>query len=146
MRNIVGVDVWKDTLDAYSPAGEIHKQFANGPHDSARLVKWADDIGGTLIVFEATGAYHRQLEMGLGARGIPFHKVNPRQARRFAQATGRFVKTDRVDAEVLARTGTVMDPRRNRRSPKTCANSMNCSACATASSRIRPRPEHAPKR
>ena len=107
MHNIV--DVSKDTLDAHSLAGEVRKQFANDPRDIARQVKWADDIGGTLIVFEATDAYHRQLEMGLGARGTPFHKINPRQARRFAQATGQLVKTDRVDAEVPARMGTVMD-------------------------------------
>ena len=146
MRNIIGVDVPKDTLDAHSPAGKIHKQFANDPRDIARPVKWGDDIGGTLIVFKATGAYHRQLEMGLGARGAPFHKINPRRARRFAQATGWLVKTDRVNAEIPARMGTVMDPRRNRRSTRSRANSMKRPVCATAPSRIRPRPEHAPRR
>ncbi|MGX5851976.1 hypothetical protein ACWGTO_34030, partial [Mesorhizobium sp. PL10] len=30
-------------------------------------------------------------------------KVNPRQARRFAEATGRLAKTDRLDAAMLAR-------------------------------------------
>ena len=34
--------------------------------------------------------------------------MNPRQARRFAEATGKIAKTDKVDAEVLARMGAVL--------------------------------------
>jgi transposase len=30
---------------------------------------------------EPTGPYHRALERALGAAGVPFVKVNPRQAR-----------------------------------------------------------------
>ena len=41
MRNIIGVDVPEDTLDAHSPVGMIHKRFANDPHDIARWVKQA---------------------------------------------------------------------------------------------------------
>jgi transposase len=39
----------------------------------------------SLVVFEATGAYHRNLEAALAANGTAFAKVNPRQARRFAE-------------------------------------------------------------
>ena len=35
-------------------------------------------------------------------------KVNPRQARRFAEATGRLAKTDRLDAAMLARMGALL--------------------------------------
>jgi transposase len=40
-------------------------------------------------------------------------KVNPRQARRFAQAVGKLAKTDRVDAMMLARMGSAceLEPR-----------------------------------
>jgi transposase len=34
---------------------------------------------------------------------VPYSKINPRQARRFAEATGKIAKTDKVDAAVLAR-------------------------------------------
>ena len=53
-------------------------------------------------MFEATGAYHRNLEAALAANGTAFAKVNPRQARRFAEATGRLAKTDRVAAPSVA--------------------------------------------
>jgi len=36
--------------------------------------------------------------------------VNPRQARDFARATGRLAKTDRIDAEVLARFAQAVRP------------------------------------
>ncbi|MBW3245413.1 transposase [Epibacterium sp. DP7N7-1] len=36
-------------------------------------------------------------------------KVNPKQARRFAQAIGRLAKTDSVDAHMLARMGIALD-------------------------------------
>ncbi len=61
-----------------------------------------------LVIFEATGAYHRQLERTLGAKAVPFVKVNPKQARRFAQASGKLAKTDRVDCEMLAKMGVAL--------------------------------------
>jgi transposase len=39
----------------------------------------------------------------LAAAGIAVAIVNPRQVRDFARATGRLAKTDRLDAEMLAR-------------------------------------------
>lgn len=40
---------------------------------------------------------------------LPYVKVNPKQARRFAQAVGKLAKTDQVDAEMLARMGSALD-------------------------------------
>ena len=61
------------------------------------------------VVFEPTGPYHRAFESALGAAGVPFAKVNPRQARRFAEATGKLAKTDRLDAAMLARMGALLE-------------------------------------
>ena len=41
--------------------------------------------------------------------GVPFVKVNPRQARRFAEATGKLAKTDRLDAAILAGMGALLE-------------------------------------
>ena len=62
------------------------------------------------LLFEATGAYHRLFQRPLVEAGLPWVKVNPCQARRFAQATtGKLAKTDRCDALMLARMGAVLD-------------------------------------
>ncbi|MFT8247228.1 IS110 family transposase [Roseomonas sp. BN140053] len=47
------------------------------------------------------------LERQLGHAGVPMVKVNPLQARRFAEAIGQRAKTDTVDAAMLARFGAL---------------------------------------
>jgi transposase len=61
------------------------------------------------VVFEATGAYHRKLQRVLSGAGRPLVKVNPRRARRFAEAVGKLAKTDRADALMLARMGATLE-------------------------------------
>ena len=41
-------------------------------------------------------------------RRVPLCKVNPLHARRFSQASGTRAKTDKVDAQVLARMGVAL--------------------------------------
>lgn len=53
--------------------------------------------------------HHRPFERRLADAGFAFFKVGPRQARRFAEATGRLVKTDRLEAAMLARMGVLLD-------------------------------------
>ncbi|MCP4070447.1 MAG: IS110 family transposase [Hyphomicrobiales bacterium] len=90
--------------------GDQYQQFTNNNKGHKALVRWLSAIKVKLIVFEATGAYHHRLERFLGDRGLAFSKVNPRQARQFAQATGKLAKTDRVDALMLAKFGELMEP------------------------------------
>jgi transposase len=46
----------------------------------------------------------------LAAAGVPVAVVNPRQVRDFAKATGTLAKTDRIDAEILARFAQAIRP------------------------------------
>jgi transposase len=101
----VGVDISKDRLDvALRPAGQT-AQFPNDPDGHQALIKWLAGFTVVRITFEATGAYHRLFERTLDAAGLPMVKVNPRQARRFAEATGKLAKTDSIDAKMLAHMG-----------------------------------------
>jgi len=63
-----------------------------------------------LVVLEATGRYERPASAAIAASGIAVAVVNPRRARDFAKATGRLAKTDKIDAEVLARFATAIGP------------------------------------
>ncbi|OHV18121.1 IS110 family transposase [Methylorubrum extorquens] len=109
MQQTIGIDIAKDTLDAYR-LGDGHRLNVDNNREGHRLLlKWIGKCQKILIVFEATGPYHRELELVLGGRDVPFVKVNPKQARRFAQATGRLAKTDRVDAAMLARMGAALE-------------------------------------
>ena len=63
-----------------------------------------------LIVLEATARLEMPLAVALVAKGLPMAMVNPRQVREFAKASGILAKTDRIDAQVLARFGEKMRP------------------------------------
>ena len=106
----VGVDISKATLDVYlHPAGNA-RQFANDAKGIKALLGWLGEYDIARIVFEPTGPYHHHFERRLGEAGLPLAKVNPLQARRFAQAAGSHAKTDAIDAAMLARMGALLTP------------------------------------
>jgi transposase len=106
----VGTDIGKDHLDvALYPEGVI-KRFANTPTGHCALIAWLAAWPVERVVFEATGAYHRAFERALNQAGLPAVKLNPRQARRFAEGIGKLAKTDRIDAMTLARYGHAFQP------------------------------------
>lgn len=106
----IGIDISKDHLDvAVHPEGQA-RRFTNDRKGHTDLLRWLAPLGAIRIVFEATGPYHRMLERRLSDAAVAFAKVNPRQARRFAEAIGRLAKTDRVDAAMLARFGALLEP------------------------------------
>jgi transposase len=110
MKNdTIGVDVSKDHLDAHRLADGATRRFANDKGGHKALIKWLAETPLCRVVFEPTGPYHRAVERALGIAGVQFVKVNPRQARSFAEATGKMAKTDRLDAAMLARMGAVLE-------------------------------------
>jgi transposase len=106
----IGVDISKDRLDVHVHPEGCVRQFSNDRAGHARMIAWIRPKQPARIIFEATGAYHRALQNALIAAGLPGVKINPWQARRFAEATGRRVKTDPIDAAMLARFGATLQP------------------------------------
>ena len=62
------------------------------------------------IVLEATGGYELLVVAALAAAAYPVVVVNPRHVRDCAKATGQLAKTDRLDADILARCADVVRP------------------------------------
>lgn len=103
----VGIDISKATLDVYLHPQASARQFPNTAAGIATLLTWLAQGAVHRVIFEPTGAYHHRLERQLGNAGLPMVKVNPLQARRFAEAIGQRAKTDAVDAAMLARFGAL---------------------------------------
>ena len=61
-------------------------------------------------MLEASGGYEALVVAVLASRQLPVVVVNPRQVRDFARAMGQLAKTDRIDAQVLARFGEAIRP------------------------------------
>lgn len=109
MSAFVGIDVSKATLDV-AVLGEVGgSQFANTAAGHRKLAAWLLSKSPARVFLEATGGYEQSALDALHAAGLPMYRVNPRQARDFAKATGQLAKTDTLDAQVLARMAAAMD-------------------------------------
>lgn len=106
----IGVDISKAWLDACRLPDGAEKRFPNDPAGFEALIAWIGPDAPDRIIYEPTGAYHRRFEHALSVAGLVLVKINPRQARRFAQALGKLAKTDRADAAMLARLGQALQP------------------------------------
>ena len=69
------------------------------------------DLQPELIVVEATGGYQRSVVEALFHAGLCVAVVNPARVRQFARACGLLVKTDKLDAQVLAVFGQRVQPK-----------------------------------
>ncbi|WP_290687329.1 MULTISPECIES: IS110 family transposase [unclassified Haematobacter] len=56
-----------------------------------------------VVCFESTGGQERQSWAHLEAEGVAARQVPPAQVKAFAQSRGTRAKTDRIDAELIAR-------------------------------------------
>jgi len=108
MNDSIGIDISKATLDIHRLSDGKTTSFSNCGAGFKQLAKFCGETDVIRVVYEATGSYHKGLERALGG-ALPLVKVNPLQARRFAQAQGVRAKTDAVDARMLAAMGTAFE-------------------------------------
>jgi transposase len=100
-----GIDVAYKTLAVALGEGEKTgkaREFANDASGHRALVKLLVGARVERICLEATGSYHLDLALALDAAGLAVMVVNPKAAKRFAEALATRNKTDAVDAGVLA--------------------------------------------
>ncbi len=102
MSGFVGIDVSKARLDVQIHALDQTRAFANARSGWKDLITWLMPFAPERIVLEATGGYEQGALDALYAAGLPVIRLNPRQARDFAKASGQLAKTDTLDAQVLA--------------------------------------------
>lgn len=108
MKHSIGIDISKAKLDCHRLSDRTFETFTNTKTGFAQVLRWSGKASPACVVFEAAGPYHGAFERALSGR-LSLVKVNPLQARRFAQARGTRAKTDQVDAAVLAQMGCALD-------------------------------------
>ena len=110
MKNAVitmGIDVSKDKLDVYCQ-GKYYK-YDNKREEIKSLVAFCRNKGVEKLICEATGGYEIPLVLACNAEKLPISRINPRQGRDFAKATGKLAKTDKIDARTLDEFLRVID-------------------------------------
>lgn len=101
MQMICGVDVSKKWLDAW--VNGCYRRFANSAQGAGELGALCREQGAELVVMEASGGIEQPAFLALWHEGQPCAVVNARQVRKFAEAMGALEKTDRLDAQMIAR-------------------------------------------
>ena len=110
---IVGIDIAKRKFDLAwlsEKTGKIRsKAFENSPVGYQLLFDWLANQGIVAqecrVVMEATSQYYEALARALFDAGYLVSVVNPLQIKAFGQSQMRRQKTDRADAELIARFG-----------------------------------------
>lgn len=105
----VGIDISQDWLDVCLwPQGRRFQQPNNATGVQA-LITELQGIVPRLVVVEATGGLERLVMTQAQAAALPITRVNPRKVKGYAIAIGK-AKTDKLDAEVLARFAQSVQP------------------------------------
>lgn len=112
---ILGIDIAKLKFNVclINTSGKLkHKLFANTADGFQQLAAWLVKQGAqrTHACMEATGAYGEALALHLHAAGHMVSVINPAAIKAFAGSRLSRTKTDRVDAELIARFGVAQQP------------------------------------
>ena len=98
----IGADVAKDAIVVACSEGSFPvREVAN--QRTAALAFLKDLPAGSRIGVESTGTYHEVFAELAHQLGFPVFVLNPKDTHHYAKAVGLRGKTDRVDAELIAR-------------------------------------------
>jgi transposase len=98
----IGADVAKDKIVlACAEQSFAPRAIANRRVDLLAALK--NLPAGSRIGMEATGSYHELLATLAHKLGLLVYVLNPKDTRHYAKAMGQRGKTDRVDAQLIAR-------------------------------------------
>ena len=112
---VLGIDIAKLKFDVclIKENGKAkHKIFANTKHGFEQLVIWLNShtVSNLHACLEATGSYGEALALYLFDAGYRVSVVNPAQVKAFAASRLTRTKTDKVDAELIARFCLLQQP------------------------------------
>ena len=108
MREYIGIDVSKATLDVYD--GKKSYKFENNEAGFKKIVSLAEDIKNTVFIFEPTGVYSYGLTDFCSQKSINIVMVGPKESRDFARSLKVRSKTDKIDAKVLYKYQSHVEP------------------------------------
>lgn len=111
----IGIDIAKSKFDVclIKENGKAkHKVFANTENGFEQLARWlgSHQIDNLHACLEATGSYGEALAMFLFDAGYKVSVVNPAAIKAFAASRLTRTKTDKVDAELIARFCLAQQP------------------------------------
>jgi transposase len=114
MREELGIDTGqKELIMALIQKGKVSRRtFRNDPEDFAAVSKWLDkhNVTALHVCIEATGTLWEAIALYLHEAGHPVSVVNPARISAYAKSWLRRNKTDKLDAELIARFCAAQQP------------------------------------
>ena len=114
----VGVDVGKFQLDIFLWERDRHFTVDNNEAGIREALKILGRYQIQCIAMEATGRYEMAFAAAAFEKDLPVAIVRPLQVRQFAKAADQLAKTDKIDAQIIARFAAVLKPRLTARRSK----------------------------
>jgi len=106
----VGVDVGKSSLDVCIYETGAYWQEDNTAEGIKRILKRLAHYKVERLVMEATGRYEFELAQAAYQKVFPVCIIKPSAIRQYAKADNRLAKTDKLDAQLIAEYGAIMQP------------------------------------
>ncbi len=106
----IGIDTSQSMLDIHVRPQDVFQSFENNPEGIRSVIRFIKPFKPTRVLIEATGRLEMAFFCAAHKAGLPVCVCNPIQVRKFAQATGRMAKTDRLDAQDIAHFGEALKP------------------------------------
>ena len=109
----IGIDVSKAKLDIFFSSTGEWVTLPNNNDGFTKLLHICKESYPYIqrIIVEHTGSYQEQLVNYLYDNKLPVCLVHPIRVRSYAKAIGKLAKTDKIDAELLAKYGIIMNPK-----------------------------------
>jgi len=108
MKNYIGIDISKSTIDVYD--GKKSYKFENNEIGFNKVVALVEEIKETVFIFEPTGIYSYTLTEFCDQNNISCVIVSPKVSRDFARSLKVRSKTDKIDAKVLYKYQSHIEP------------------------------------
>ena len=110
MKNYIGIDISKATLDVYD--GVKSYKFENNELGFETVISLSKSLKDTILIFEPTGIYSYALTEFCSKNKIKVVMVGPKESksRDFARSLKVRSKTDKIDAQVLYRYQCQVEP------------------------------------
>jgi len=108
MKQYIGIDISKSTIDVYD--GKKSYKFENNEIGFKSIVSLVSDIKETIFIFEPTGVYSYPITNFCSKNRISCVIVSPKVSRDFARSLNVRSKTDKIDAKVLYKYQSHVEP------------------------------------
>ena len=106
----IGIDTSQSQLDIYVRPNDVFFQVSNDDDGINDAITRIQSYSPELVLIESTGRLELPFSIAAHKAKLPLAICNAARVRNYAKSIGRFAKTDKLDAQDIARFGEANKP------------------------------------